>query len=398
VKFKIFHRYIFWELLGPFALCLAIFSFVLLMGNILQMTELVINKGVKLLDMVKLSFYLFPSLFSMTVPMATMICITIGFARLSSDSEITAMKASGISLQQMLPPVIVLSISAWLITFFLTIYGAPWGTGMFKNLLYDIARAKASIAIKERVFIDDFKGYVLYVNKVSVQGDVMTGVLISEKKTTDQSRIIIAGKGYILPNDRDRTMGLHLKNGAIYQPNPGKNSLQTVRFETYNLNLDITGGGGGKRDNIRNSELTIKELLEKIEKVKNNKFEPRRYFYALVDFHKRFSIPFACLVFGLIGVPLGLQTKPRGKSHGFILGLGVILIYYALFSFAEVLGKRGKVPVVPVLWVPNGVIGLLGIYFLFTTAREKQIRIIQWVDALMDHTARWVRRLFNPNA
>lgn len=368
------------------------------MGNILQMTELVINKGVKLLDMVKLSFYLFPSLFSMTVPMATMICITIGFARLSSDSEITAMKASGISLQQMLPPVIVLSISAWLITFFLTIYGAPWGTGMFKNLLYDIARAKASIAIKERVFIDDFKGYVLYVNKVSVQGDVMTGVLISEKKTTDQSRIIIAGKGYILPNDRDRTMGLHLKNGAIYQPNPGKNSLQTVRFETYNLNLDITGGGGGKRDNIRNSELTIKELLEKIEKVKNNKFEPRRYFYALVDFHKRFSIPFACLVFGLIGVPLGLQTKPRGKSHGFILGLGVILIYYALFSFAEVLGKRGKVPVVPVLWVPNGVIGLLGIYFLFTTAREKQIRIIQWVDALMDHTARWVRRLFNPNA
>ena len=144
--------------------------------------------------------------------------------------------------------------------------------------------------------------------------------------------------------------------------------------------------------------MTIKELLEKIEKVKNIKAEPRRYFYAMVDFHKRFSIPFACLVFGLIGVPLGLQTKPRGKSHGFILGLGVILIYYALFSFAEVLGKRGKVPVVPVLWVPNGVIGLLGIYFLFTTAREKQIRIIQWVDALLDHTARWVRRLFSSDA
>ncbi len=90
---KIFHRYIFLELFGLFILCLTIFSFVLLMGNILKMAELVINKGVNVLDILKLSLYLFPGLFSLTVPMATMICIAIGFARLSSDFEITAMKA-----------------------------------------------------------------------------------------------------------------------------------------------------------------------------------------------------------------------------------------------------------------------------------------------------------------
>jgi len=395
MKFKIFHRYIFLELLGPFALCLAIFSFVLLMGNILKMAELVINKGVNVSDMIKLTFYLMPGLFSMTVPMATMICIAIGFARLSSDFEITAMKASGISLHQMLPPVIVLSISTWLLTLFLTIYGAPWGTRMFKNLLFEIARNKASIAIKERVFIDDFNGYVLYVNKVSIHGDVMKGVLISEKKTTKQSTIIIATKGYVLSNDRDRTLGLLLKNGAIYQPNPEKNSLQTVRFDTYNLNLDITGRGEAKRENIKNSELTIKQLLEKIERCKN---DPRRYFSALVDLHKKFSIPFACIFFGLIGIPLGLQTRPKGKSHGFILGLGVILIYYAIFSFAEVLGKGGKVPVAPALWAPNALIGILGLYFFFTTAQEKQIRMLQWADDLMDRIGLWVRRVFNPNS
>ncbi len=200
------------------------------MGNILKMAELVINKGVGVVDMIKLSLFLFPSLFSLTVPMATMICITIGFARLSSDFEITAMKASGIGLRQMLLPVIILSISTWLLTFFLTIYGAPWGTRMFKELLFDIARKKAFIAIKERVFIDDFDGYVLYVNKVSIQGDVMEGVLISEKKTTSQSTIIIAKKGYVFPNDRDRTLGLLLKNGEIYQPNPEKNSLADHQF------------------------------------------------------------------------------------------------------------------------------------------------------------------------
>ncbi len=171
--------------------------------------------------------------------------------------------------------------------------------------------------------------------------------------------------------------------------------LQTISFDTYNLNLDITGRDEGKRDNIKNSELTIKQLLNKIESCKN---QPRRYYNALVDLHKKFSIPFACIIFGLIGVPLGLQTRPKGKSHGFILGLGVILIYYAIFSFAEVLGKGGKVPVVPALWVPNGLMGILGIYFFLTTAKEKQIRLLQWVEEMMDRIGLWARRLINPNS
>jgi lipopolysaccharide export system permease protein len=364
------------------------------MGNILKMAELVINKGVNALDMAKLTFYLFPSLFSLTVPMATMICIAIGFARLSSDFEITAMKASGISLHQMLPPVIVLATATWLITFFLTIYGAPWGTRSFKTLLFEIARNKASVAIKERVFIDDFEGYVLYVNKVSVQGDEMKGVLISEKKTTGKSTTIIAKRGYILPNDRDRTLSLLLKDGTIYQPNPKKNSLHAGRFDTNIINLDITGKDRGKRDNIKNSELTIRQLLDKIESCKD---QPRRYYTALVEFHKKFSSPVSCIIFGLIGLPLGLQIRPRGKSHGFILGLGVILTYYIIFSFAEALGKGGKVPVVPAIWFPNMLVGLLGIYFFLTTAKEKQIPFIEWAETLIDHIVRLVGKLLNPN-
>ncbi len=242
--------------------------------------------------------------------------------------------------------------------------------------------------------MDDFEGYVLYVNKVAVQGDEMKGVLISEKKSTGQSVTIIAKKGYILPNTRDRALSLLLKNGAIYQPNKKKSSLQTVWFDTYNLNLDLTGKGPGERDNIKNSELTIRQLLEKIE---NSKDEPRRYYNALVELHKKFSTPVSCIIFGLIGLPLGLQIRPRGKSHGFILGLVVILTYYIMFSLAEALGKGGKVPVVPAVWFPNILVGLLGIYFFHTTAKEKQIPLVEWVETLMDHIARWIGKLLNPN-
>jgi len=135
---KILNRYIAREITIPFLLGLSIFTFIMLMDRLLKLTELVINKGVKLVEIVKLIIYILPSFFTVTIPMAFLLAVLLAFGRLSSDEEITAAKSSGISLIQMMPPVFMLSLIAFAATLFLSVYALPWGNHSFKTGIYDI--------------------------------------------------------------------------------------------------------------------------------------------------------------------------------------------------------------------------------------------------------------------
>jgi lipopolysaccharide export system permease protein len=158
---KTTYLYILKEVLPIFFIGLMIFTFILLMDKILKLIELIVTKGVGVYQILMLLFFISPSFLIFTIPMAVLLAILLAFGRLSSDSEITAFKASGMSLYQLFFPVSIFSFCAFLLTTFLIFYGLPWGNKGFTATLTTIVQSKADVEIKERVFDDTFNGLVV---------------------------------------------------------------------------------------------------------------------------------------------------------------------------------------------------------------------------------------------
>ena len=176
------HRYIIKEISVPTILGLLIFTFVLLMGRILKLVEMVINKGVPLVETAKLFLYLLPTFLVITLPLAFLLGVLLGFGRLSADSEIVALKSCGFSLYGMLKPVALLAVSVSLLTGLLTLFVEPYANNAFRNQVFQIATSRASIGIQPRVFNDEFEGLILYANEIDERRGYMEGLFISDQR------------------------------------------------------------------------------------------------------------------------------------------------------------------------------------------------------------------------
>ncbi|HCX89961.1 MAG: LPS export ABC transporter permease LptF [Deltaproteobacteria bacterium CG_4_9_14_3_um_filter_44_9] len=368
------------EIMGPFFVGLLIFTFIFLMNSILRLTELVVNKGVKLIDILKLILYAMPSFLVFTVPMALLMAVLAALGRLSGDNEITAMKVSGIGIYQLVAPIMIFSLVCSLLTSFVAVYALPWGNSSTRELIFNIARNKVNIGIKERTFNSDFKGLVLYVNEIAVRGEKLKGILVSEKGETGEPNTIVAREGYLISDPKSLIITLRLIDGKIHRASKDLNTYQEIGFSTYDINLDlgtiIKEQGSFTKEY---SEMSIGELQRKIEELRKGK---KSLYHPLQVLYEKFSVPFACLVFGLIAIPLGIQSRPSSKFWGFILSLVVILIYYVFLTFGQILAKNGEIPLPIALWAPNFFIGILGVYMLYKTANDLPINFIVWIERI----------------
>ena len=381
---KTIYLYLSREILIPFLIGLLIFSVVFMMGKTLYLTELLVNKGVSLFDIGKLLIYFFPSSLFLIIPIALLLGVLVAFARLSSDNEITALKASGISLYQLTPPVLFLSIVAYLLTTFLVIYALPWGNRGLKYTLFDIARTKAYTALKERTFNDSFDGVVIYVDKISPGGNRLEGIFIHSegKEGEEATRTILASEGYIVIDPNSQEIMLNLTGVTGDQVVEGSKSYG--RIESEALVQRFTFGGDLSRVRklrARRWEMSIGELMKKI-KVK--RLQGQDYTKYLMDLYMKFSIPFSCIVFGLIGIPLGVLPKRTGKSYGFILSILVVMGYYILFTSSEILSESRTLSPALASWAPNIVLMALGIYLLIKVGNESPIRFLQWLIEIVE--------------
>jgi len=162
----ILDRYILREMVVPFFLGLAIFTSILLIVRILKLVELVVNRGVPLAQMVRIFSYIMPAFLEVTVPMALLLAILVAFGRLSSDSEVIAMRAAGISLYRLLVPVAIFAGMVALLTAWLSVTARPWGNSHLRQGLYEIVKTRAAAGIKPKVFNDEFKNLVIYVDRI----------------------------------------------------------------------------------------------------------------------------------------------------------------------------------------------------------------------------------------
>ena len=376
------HRYILKEISAPALLSLLIFTFVLLMGRIPRLTELVINKGVPISEILQLFSYLLPTFFSITVPLSFLLGILLAFGRLSADNEFIALKASGISLYALLKPVIILAVSCSLLTAWLTISVEPAGKSAFRSKLFQIASSRASVGIQPGIFNDDIEGIVLYARSMDERRGIMKNVFISDEREGEIPATILAQQGRFIPDPDNYSITLHLINGSIHRRPKAekKTSYQLVAFSSYDINLDIGNTIAAKMGRKRSrGELPWRELQKAQAEAKSLKNQLR----FSIEKHKRIAIAFAPLVFALVGVPLGLQSSRSGKGAGFSLALAIALVYYLLLSIASTIAGKGVIPVAIALWLPNVCFICGGSYFLHRTAIERPMKLFPQISKLL---------------
>jgi lipopolysaccharide export system permease protein len=375
----IVNRYIFRELFSPFALSLTILTFIFLMTKILEITNLIVNYQIGIGTVALMLLFSMPFFLIFTIPMSVMISVLLTFLRMSSDNEIVALKAGGQSTYALVPPVLLFCLAGAAATCVTSVYGLPRGRMAFKNLAYALAMSNVNVGLRARTFNDRFDGVVLYVNRIDVQTRELIDVFIEDQRTPGAITTVVAPRGKIFSDPGKMVFRLRLFDGSVHQVDLQGRAGHSIRFETYDVRLDIkqviTAARGGPKDE---EEMSLAELRAYLDQatVRND-----QYYLTLMEFHKKFSIPFSCIALGLLALPLGIQSRSAKRSYGVILSLVFFLGYYIMLSAGWVFGEAGVYPPVIGMWVPNVVTGGLGLFLLRRTARERPLHLA-WLSRL----------------
>jgi lipopolysaccharide export system permease protein len=390
---KIVDRYLLRELIVPFLLGLTVFTSILLIVRILKLVEMVVNRGVPLLQVIKLFSFILPAFLEVTVPMALLLAVLVAFGRLSSDSEVIALRASGIGLYRLLRPIASFAVIVFFITLGLSVYARPWGNSLLRSGIYEMVKARASAGIKPRVFNDEFSGLVIYVDQIEPPGNHLYGILISDTRDPRMRNTVYARSGSVFTREESQTLTLRLFDGGMFTASAKANGYQGTRFSTYDITLDLQLA----LDEIHSrpkepTEMTFDELRRTIEQ-KRSEGDPS--YVERVELHRKFSIAFACLVFAAVGVPLGIQPTRAVHSRGFSISLVLIFVYYLLLNLGENLGERGTLPPLVAVWLPNIVLSFIALRLLSSAARDLNLahsgRIEPWLASLRARLRRTVR-------
>ena len=382
---KIIDRYLLKEILVPTGIGMGIFTFIFLVSKLFRVMEMVVDKGVPLGYAIELFLCLIPAFLVFVVPMAFLLGILTALARLSADNEIIALKTSGVGLYRLSIPVIFLSLITFLFTSFLVFYAVPWGSTNFQETLFRLVGTKAKLDVKERIFNATFGDLVIYVNKVSQRGKMLEGIMIYDERDPHMNSTIVASGGYLAPNPQAQKLVLHLFDGNVHFQEATEEVYRTINFNTYQFTIylqeEIDKARKRARVRMLEKEMSIGDLRKKIKDLRELGKNVRPQ---LVEMHFKFAIPFGAFIFGLLGLPLGVQRTQSGRSWGFVLCFFVFLLYYVLYCLGKDLGASGILSPPLAAWFPNIVLGALGIYLLIKTARESPPRVLIWGDKAIE--------------
>jgi len=372
---KIINRYLVKEILQPFGIVLFVLTFVLLMGKILQLMDLMINKGVGLSHIARLILFLLPSFLVFTLPISLLVSVLIALGRLSSDNELTVLKASGISLYRLTPPILMIALVSFMLTAATTLFLVPYSNTATKALIFNVARNKASIGIKEKVFNADFNGVVLYAEKVPSDGRFMEGVLVSDQRTADEPGTIIAKKAFLVADPKSMTVTLRLEDGSTYFVAENMKIFRKMDFKTYDINLDLQSSSSDA-EKMRTKALKEMTPRELIQNLKSGRLDDKIYRKTAMELYEKFSIPLSCLVFSILAIPLGVKPHHRSvKSRGFTIGLMTVLLYYLLQLGCEGMVTVGKLSPFLGSWIPNILFTIAGTVLYFMAATERSFQM-----------------------
>jgi LPS export ABC transporter permease LptF/LPS export ABC transporter permease LptG len=377
-------RYIVTEILGPLGLGLLVYTFILLIRFLFQSAEMIIRRGLPARVVGELLLLSLPNIVVLTLPMSLLFGILIAVGRLSSDSELIAMRAGGISLLALYRPILLLSAFFTIVNTILMVWALPWGNHALQQLRLEILTQSISQQVQPRVFYEEWEGKVVYVFEVPEGEKRWHGVFLAESVPSGQdNQVTIADWGEVLVDSTGEKVVLRLYNATRHKVDlnaPDRYEVSRHRRLDLILEDQFTSEQKAKisvSKGIR--ELTLSELKQLSDDPTATQ-EQRNL--ASVEIHKKFAIPMACMVFGLFALPLGINNRRGGKASGFALSIGVIVLFYVLLSNGEEAARYGRLPGWLAMWAPNLLLATGGFFLLVRRNRDKSLllsRIDRWI-------------------
>lgn len=418
-------RYILKEMFGPTALGFAFYTSIILMQRLFDLAGMIIRRSLPASAVGRLLLLSIPNIIVLTLPMSLLFGILIAVGRLSSDSEIVAMRALGISTRTIYRPVFLFSVVMFLLNLYLINFVMPKGNQQFVALRAELVTSSAEKAIKPRVFHDQFDNLMIYVNDVEPTTGQWTGVFVADTRTETEDpsnpqemaerlakaessdddlsilsqtgpgqKISVAKTGNLSVVRPSKDVWMNLRDAETHvwdasrpdRYDHTRNATQRILLPTAG-SLDTTNLARSLR------ELSFGELLERERALRDSDHQTDRLTrnFALVELHKKLAIPFACIAFGVLGLPLGITNRRGGKSSGFSLSIAIILFYYVMINNGEQLAGAGKVPPAVGMWAANVILLVLGIFLLGRANRD-----FAWSSGdggLLSLPRRWLRRI-----
>lgn len=396
-------RYILKEMIGPTLLGFGFYTSIILMQRLFDMAEMIIRRSLSVADVGQLLLLSLPHIIVLTVPMSLLFGVLIAVGRLSSDSEIIAMRALGISTRTIYLPVFLFSFVMFVLSLYLINVVMPRGNTQLQTLKAELLTSSVEKEIRPRIFYDEFENLMIYVYDVDPKTGQWKGVFVADSRSEDPEtgttaqdiinaakaqsgrddgpggllaqrggqRIIVAESGSlaVLKPSKEVWMNLQKAETHLWDPRRperydlNRNESQRILMaDATTADLSLTGLARSLR------EMNLRELFAQARIVRRS--DQITYNLARVEIHKKFAIPFACLAFGILGLPLGITNRRGGKSSGFSLSIGIILFYYVMINNGEQLAAAGKVSPTIGMWAANVLLFILGIYLLRRANRD----------------------------
>jgi LPS export ABC transporter permease LptF/LPS export ABC transporter permease LptG len=373
---RILTRYILREVTSHALIGAAIFTFVLFTRDLGHILELVVRASAPLPSVAEIFFYTVPFALTYTIPMSVLVGILIGLSRLAADSEITAMRASGMGVWSFGRILAIFIAGAWLLALLNGLYLAPWSLASLAHLEDQLKGAQASYEVQPRVFYEGFPKLVLYVQDVhSAQGGaVWNGVFLADISDPSNPSITLAREGILVPEGEDR-LHLHLKDGSTHETDPAHlDHYQISTFQQTDIPIEIASPENKADEQTPVKAISTSALLGRAASV-----DPVSARVYLIEFHNRFALPTACLVLAMVGIPLGLSSKKSGKSGGFVLTIALVFVYYFISLIGVSLAKQGRVSPLFGAWLANIVFFVAALFLLWQAERRPlALPVIRW--------------------
>ncbi|MDX1502842.1 MAG: LPS export ABC transporter permease LptF [Thermoanaerobaculia bacterium] len=386
---RILDRYLLKEISGPLALGFLGYTFIMLMQFLFRSAEMIIRRGVPAETVGEMLVLTLPNTVVLSIPMALLFAILVAVGQLSSTSELTAMRASGVSLLKLYRPILLLSLILATLNCALMLTALPWGNTRLQQLLIEVVRNSAARQIEPRVFYEEWEGLTIYVFEVTPEGR-WNGVFVADTALGKENDITVAEWGEVRADRESGQLVLELANARVHRVNILKPAQYEV-FEYRSLERVLEGLPPSYSSSMRSlRDLRLGELAAVI---RDPDVHAERANLARVEIHKKFAIPGACVVFALLALPLGFTQQRGGRASGFAISIAVILLYYVLLNNGEEAARLGKMSPWFAMWRPNLLFFAIGLVLLVRRNRDRSHLLGRLYGAAVDGFTRLTARL-----